>query len=119
TMPASIDPLHRRASAWFLANGRPVPAIEYALRLEDPAPAIELLRQHAPALLTQGRMKLLVRWMDPLVAQGRLDEEPMLRLVHAWAVCFGNGARHAWPHLEFLEGMTGGSDEFRTYRTVL
>lgn len=98
---AEVGGLHRRASEWYAAQCRPVPAIEHALRGGDTASAIDLLQQHAGPLLRQGRVRLLARWFDALPA-GSLANRPGLRLVHAWALTFLHRSDMA---LALLDGM--------------
>jgi LuxR family maltose regulon positive regulatory protein len=89
-----LPALHRAASDWFFAQGRPVPAISHALRAGPDRHALDLLQQHADGLLRQGRARLLARWLDALPARS-LDERPELRVAHAWAVAFTRGAHQA------------------------
>ncbi len=98
---AQVGALHRRASEWYVAQCRPVPAIEHALRGGDTGSAIDLLQQHAGPLLRQGRVRLLARWFDALPA-GSLANRPGLRLVHAWALTFLHRSDMA---LALLDGM--------------
>lgn len=95
-----IDNLNRLASDWYTEQGRPVPAIEHALRA-DTNRALDLLQQHAEPILWQGRVRLLARWFDALPAES-LSNRPRLRLVHAWALTFLHRSDRA---LKLLEGM--------------
>src|SRR5690606_29209825 len=117
--PESVAALHAAAARCYLANGRPVPAIEHGLSAEDLPFALPLLRQHAQSLLDQGRVRLLSRWLDPLVAAGHLDREPLLRMVHAWAVCLARGPRALAPLMEPLEALVGEEPLSRAYLLVL
>lgn len=92
--------LHRAASDWFLAQGRFIPAIEHALSSGEKSHAIELLASHAETLLVQGRVRLLNRWLEPLATSGALADQPLLQLIHIWAVLFTRGAREAATLLE-------------------
>ncbi|SFJ16143.1 LuxR family transcriptional regulator, maltose regulon positive regulatory protein [Albimonas pacifica] len=91
-MPEELPDLHRAAARWYLAQGRPAPAIDHAIEGGDAAFAADLLGRHARGFLEQGRMRLLTRWfdaLDPAVFAGR----PELQLVRAWALCFTRGPR--------------------------
>ncbi|MGE4336398.1 MAG: LuxR C-terminal-related transcriptional regulator [Pigmentiphaga sp.] len=103
--PALVPPLHSAAARWFLAKGRPVPAIEHGLAAGDHEFALPLLGEHAQNLLDQGRVRLLARWLDPLAEAGQLDGSPLLRVVHAWSVCLARGPRSAAPLIEPLEAV--------------
>ncbi|WP_304309098.1 LuxR C-terminal-related transcriptional regulator [Pseudacidovorax intermedius] len=100
--PGRIAVLHRAAADWFLASARPVPAIEHGLAAGDLDFALPLLRAHAQPLLDQGRVRMLSRWLDPLHQAGRLHDQPLLQVVHAWAVCLADGPRAAGPLADAL-----------------
>ena len=85
--PAAIPVLHRRASQWYEDEGRAVPAIDHALVARDYDRATRLLAAHAQRLLDVGRFRLLARWLDSL-PQALLEEQPKLRVAHAWALIF-------------------------------
>ncbi|MGB6100195.1 MAG: LuxR C-terminal-related transcriptional regulator [Comamonas sp.] len=114
--PGEVPRLHRAASQWFLGQGRPVPAIEHALAADDLDSALPLLRAHAQSLLDQGRVRLLSRWLDPLLDRGILDPYPMLRVVQAWAVCFARGPRAAAPLLDRLDERADPDEEVKAHR---
>lgn len=114
-----VAALHRAAARWFVAEERPVPAIDHALAAADLDYAIPLLVRHAQSLLDQGRVRLLSRWLDPLLRQGRLDAHPILQVVHAWAVCFSRGPREANVFLERLEVQGSTNDEVRAHRLAM
>jgi len=117
--PEEIPRLHHAAAQWFLEQDRPVPAIEHALAAGDMAYALPLLDARAQALLDQGRVRLLSRWLDPLLAQGQLDAHPMLQVVHAWAVCFARGPRAAEELLDRLEQRADSMAEVRAHRLAM
>ena len=117
--PQEIAVLHRAASHWFLDQGRPVPAIEHALAAQDLPLAMELLGAHAQGLLDQGRVRLLSRWLDPLLERGQLDAHPMLQVVHAWAVCFARGPRAAATLLDRLEARADPSIQVLAHRNAM
>ncbi len=114
-----IPALHSAAAQWFLGVGRPVPAIEHALAAGDLALAFPLLEAEAQSLLDQGRVRLLSRWLDPLLDAGQLADRPMLQVLHAWAVCLARGPRAAAPLLERLEQRTDDDVEMRAHRLAM
>ena len=83
--PSAAPALHRRASQWYEGEGRPVPAIEHALRARDYDCAGRLLGIHAQRLLDLGRFRLLARWLDSL-PQVLLDSHCKLNVARAWAL---------------------------------
>ncbi len=117
--PEEVPRLHRAAAQWFLDVGRPVPAIEHGLAAGDLALALPLLEVHAQALLDQGRVRLLSRWLDPLAEAGRLEPYPMLQVVHAWAVCLARGPHAAAPLLEQLEQRASDDPAVRAHRLTM
>lgn len=92
--PEEVRHLHRRAAQWYLSRQRPVPAIDHALEGGDMALAIELLEANAGALLAQGRMRILSRWLGALPA-GAFASHPELMAIRIWALCFTRGSREA------------------------
>lgn len=118
-LPHEVPRIHRAAARWFAGERRPVPAIEHALAGGDLAFALPLLTRHAQALLDQGRVRLLSRWLDPLLDTGALDEHPMLQIVHAWAVCFARGPRAAEELLERLEARADPDPAVRAHRMAM
>ncbi len=117
--PGEVAGLHRAAARWYMDSGRPVPAVEHALAAGDMALAFPLLDGCAQALLEQGRVRLLSRWLDPLLESGELDSHPMLQAVHAWAVCLARGPRAAAPLLERLERHGHDDPQLRAHQLAM
>ncbi len=116
---AEVPALHQAAARWFASQDRPVPAIEHALAAGDLACAMPLLTAHAQSLLDQGRVRLLSRWLDPLLQKGQLDARPMLQVVHTWAVCLARGPREAGALLDRLEAQGSPDAEVRAHRLAM
>lgn len=94
--------LHRRAAAWWLDEGQPTRAIEYALHGGDADYLVALLSAHAATLLWQGRARTLARWWSvPQVAE-RLRDDARLTLVFAWALTLTHRYGES---LQLLEGL--------------
>jgi len=117
--PGEAARLHQAAADWFLAAGRPVPAIHHRLAAGNFEAALLLLERHVQALLDQGRVRLLSRWLDPLHARGLLQAHPLLLVYHAWAVCFTRGAREATGLLDALEARADPEAEVRAHLMVM
>ncbi|HMN79728.1 MAG TPA: LuxR C-terminal-related transcriptional regulator [Burkholderiaceae bacterium] len=117
--PQRVPALHHAAARWFAQNQRPVPAIEHALAAGENALALQLLDEQAWALLDEGRVRLLARWLDPLLAAGALAGHPMLRIVHAWAVLFARGPRAAEHLLDRLADDENAGAASTRHRAVL
>jgi LuxR family maltose regulon positive regulatory protein len=86
--------LHRRAARWYLAQERPIPAIDHALEGGDLALATQLIDANAAQLLAQGRMRILSRWLEAL-PPAAFQDKPELTAVRIWALCFTRGSREA------------------------
>jgi LuxR family maltose regulon positive regulatory protein len=99
SQPAEVVRLHRKAAQWYMAQGRPVPAIDHALESGETGLAVQLLEAHAAALLAQGRMRILSRWFAALPPTA-FDGHPQLVAIRIWALCFTRGSREATALLE-------------------
>ena len=93
-LPNELPGLHRAASRWYASRSRWVPAIDHALEAGDAPAALALLRDHAPTLLAQGRLRLLMRWFDALLeslGDEALQADPPLQAIRLWALAFTRG----------------------------
>jgi LuxR family maltose regulon positive regulatory protein len=100
--PGKARELHLAASAWFAAEGRPVPAINHALASGDFPHTIGLLEVHAEHMLLEGRFRLLCRWFDGLPAE-LAGAQPLLALVHACALALTRRQQQAIRLLDSVE----------------
>ena len=91
--PESVPVLHRAAADWFLAQHRPIPAVDHALETQDLDFIMPLLEAHAESLLNQGRLRLLTRWLETYLKP--VQNSPRLRLLHIWAVNLTRGPQEA------------------------
>ena len=94
--PLRVRELHRAALETLLDLQHLEPALEQAFQLGDRPLLLSLLERHGEALLRQGRMRSLSRWLGELDAAGLLHGAPRLQLTLAWALLFSNdqsGAR--------------------------
>ncbi|HNT76686.1 MAG TPA: LuxR C-terminal-related transcriptional regulator [Anaerolineae bacterium] len=85
TAPEQVQPLHRRASAWYAAQGDAPAAIAHALAAEDFARAAELVAQVAEATLLRGEIITLLAWLQPL-PDDIVRANPNLCVFHIWAL---------------------------------
>ena len=111
--PQELPALHHAAARWFHRQGRTIPAIDHALASGEVDYGLSLLKAHAESLLSQGRFRLLARWLDALVAKDLLGPYPMLQIIHAWAVGFSRGPRQAMPIVQRLESQLMQDEEAR------
>ncbi len=119
TAPDELPVLHGLASDWFLAQGRAAPAIEHALASGDLEHALPLLSKHADLLLRQGRMSLLVRWLEPLERREALQGWPLLLAAHAWAQLFFQGTQKARPSIETFVANYSGDPALANHARVM
>ncbi|MDI4638649.1 MULTISPECIES: HTH-type transcriptional regulator MalT [Halomonadaceae] len=75
--------LHRRASAAWLALGKPDLALAQAINADQPAALATLIEHHGPHLLANGHFALLARAMETL-GEARLSASPRLTLIYGW-----------------------------------
>lgn len=108
-LPDELPVLHERAAGAFLRAGRVVPAIDHLLAGGLKDAAVTLMREEAMGLLTEGRFRLLIRWLDRIQV-GDLHGAPLLRMAFAWALGFTRGPQAAQALLENGEGGPGGED---------
>lgn len=99
--PQTAQALHLRASAWYAARQRPVPAIDHALDGGDFACAARMLEHHGLELLGQGRIRLLARWLRQL-PRPALESRPLLLAIRIWSLCFTHGPAQALSELDAL-----------------
>lgn len=92
--PEELPRLHTAAMEWYLANDRPVPAIDHGIEAEAIDRVLALVGEVGQACLEQGRIRLLTRWFD-MLPDDRVADEPRLCLMKAWAYCFTRGPREA------------------------
>ncbi|AZC26640.1 LuxR C-terminal-related transcriptional regulator [Pseudomonas sessilinigenes] len=99
---ARYGQLQHRAAQWFVQQGKPACAIDHLLLADSPEAAMQLLEQHAPALLEQGRVRRLLRWFDQLPAE-LLARHPRLRLSCAWALILNRRHAEASAHIAAIK----------------
>jgi LuxR family maltose regulon positive regulatory protein len=69
--------LHRRASAWFEANGEPSEAIDHALAAADVERAADLIERAMPDMRRRRQESAALRWLEALPEQ-QLERRPVL-----------------------------------------
>ena len=102
--PEELARLHLAASAWYEAQGRPVPAIDHAIEGGDYPYALTLLADNVDEFLSQGRMRMLARWFS-VIPQELMGKHPLLQIASIWATCFTRGPSVATKQLEAFGGL--------------
>jgi LuxR family transcriptional regulator, maltose regulon positive regulatory protein len=77
TSPGVATELHRRAAAWFLTQGLVEEALEQTAALDDHAELARLLAAEHLTLVRQGKIDVLMRWLDRLPDE-TLERAPVL-----------------------------------------
>lgn len=120
--PEQYSSLHRAAANWYYRQQRPIPAIDHAIEAGDLDFALPLLSQQAEALLSQGRLRLLTRWLEKLPSS-ELDQQLTLRLIHIWTVNLTRGPQEALAMLEAIDANAlkspSGLAQFNAMRPTL
>lgn len=93
--PERAAPLHRRAAAWFAAQGLHAEAVAHALAAGDAARAADSIEAAAAGLWRRGETTTLRGWLEALPAE-LLGERAQLGLWDAWTLLSGGH----WPAIE-------------------
>ena len=91
--PDIVPELHRRAAAWYEANGMPEIAIEHAQAAVDADTVARLVLQLANPVWSGGRADTVLRWMTWFDDQGLVESYPGIA-VHGCADVRPPGAAH-------------------------
>ncbi len=116
--------LHRRAAAWFEAQGDCDRAIHHLLSGGDFAAAADLIQAQALDRLENGQIRLLLDWAARLPAE-LLAGRPLLRLNLAWALLFSGQTAQLTNILAGVEAQTGDAallgqcDAIRSYLALI
>ncbi len=95
TQPALVAQLHQRASLWYEHHHLPIEAVQHALAAHDVGHAARLIADCAPIVLTQGRTRMLLDWLNAL-------PEPLVRS-DPWLCIYSASALHLLDQLEETE----------------
>ncbi len=87
TNPGRIPELHRRASTWYEKQGMLTECVHHRMAAEDYSEAARLIARNALALVYQGNLATLVRWLEGLPSEVK-GSQPWLSIAHAWALTF-------------------------------
>jgi LuxR family maltose regulon positive regulatory protein len=102
TWPDRVPVLHRRASEWYQDNGLSAEAVSHALAAGDVDRAVRLVEENALAVMDQGELAALVRWLNALPGEV-VRTRPWLCLAHAWALVYVGQLAGVEPLLQTAE----------------
>jgi LuxR family maltose regulon positive regulatory protein len=83
TEPELLPVLHRRASAWYEAEGSASEAIQHATAAGDVALAADLVAEHWTTFLQKGLVNTITAWVDALPADA-VQLDARLCMTRAW-----------------------------------
>lgn len=88
---AALPPLHRRAAAWYQAQGMAAEAIFHLLAVEAWDEAAGLIERAVDDVLLRGETASAQRWLDSL-PESIVQARPSLSITRAWlGVLYGEG----------------------------
>jgi LuxR family maltose regulon positive regulatory protein len=118
--PTLVPELHRRASAWYAQHGLTYDAVHHALAAADFAQAAGLIEQAFDALVRQGEIVTLQRWVAALPDE-LLRSSVELAVVQGWLLFVSGKHAAAERHLQDIErtfGINPGSGEQPEHQTI-
>jgi LuxR family maltose regulon positive regulatory protein len=83
TEPHLVAPLHRRASAWYRAEGSIPEAIHHGIGAGDTDDVAELVGIHWNAFFNHGRLATVTGWLDSL-PRGTVESDRRLCIARGW-----------------------------------
>lgn len=89
-----LTALHRRASAWFEAQGLYTEALQHALAAQDWEHAGDLIEQHSRPIALRGEAATVLAWIEALPAPV-VAARPLVATIHAAVLMFTNQFRAA------------------------
>jgi LuxR family transcriptional regulator, maltose regulon positive regulatory protein len=101
----SESSLHLRAAAWFESNGLLPEAIEHTLAGKDYPTASRLISLVANAMIGQGELSTLIRWIEALPPDALQENGDLMSLL-AWCRYFTGGIEKAEVILNGLDETT-------------
>ncbi len=97
-----VPELHRRASAWYEANGLIARAVRHTLALGDVDESACLIERSARQMVMWGEMRALMRWLEA-IPEEMIRLRPRLCLADAWVQLFLGRPESVESRLERVE----------------
>lgn len=108
--PGRAAQLHQLAAQWYLAEQRPVPAIDHLLQAGARDEAARHLTRHVGEFMDVGRSRLLLRWLDQ-IPQQTLQRYPNLCLGYSWTLALHRRYNDALASIALLRGATEDGEQ--------
>lgn len=104
-----IAELYQRAIQWFRQAGLPREALQYAIKAQDYAQAVELLDVLAPEILEHDNHMLLIQWAAQ-IPENIASQQPLLCAYLGWAYLLSGQLKDAQRWLDRAETNITRSD---------
>ncbi|TLP71520.1 helix-turn-helix transcriptional regulator [Pseudomonas nitroreducens] len=108
--PGHAARLHQLAAQWYLAEQRPVPAIDHLLQAGARDEAALHLTRHVGEFMDVGRSRLLLRWLDQIPPQ-TLQRYPNLCLGYSWTLALHRRYTDALASIALIRGATEDGEQ--------
>lgn len=109
TDAARVPLLYQRASRWFDREGQIVEAVRYAVQAADTERVAHLIEHNIPAILDQGELPALARWLNALPRE-ELCARPWLCVAYAWTLAYAGALEDAESLLHDAEAAASRSN---------
>jgi ATP/maltotriose-dependent transcriptional regulator MalT len=103
TEPGLVAELHRRASAWWAAEGFVADAVAHALAGGESDVATELVAAHWSEFFNRGWLTTVAQWLRAL-PEGALERDSRLWLARAWTAMDSGALAEVEPWLRAGDG---------------
>jgi LuxR family maltose regulon positive regulatory protein len=91
-LPNQIASMHCQASDWYKANDMMIEAIRHAFDSGEMLGVAKLVEANIFTLLDRGEIQTLIRWMEMIPDQVKLNR-PWLNIAHGWALIYGGNLK--------------------------
>lgn len=108
--PGHAAYLHQLAAQWYLAEQRPVPAIDHLLQAGARDEAALQLARYVGEFMDVGRSRLLLRWLDQIPPQ-TLQRYPNLCLGYSWTLALHRRYADALASIALIRGTTEDGEQ--------
>jgi LuxR family maltose regulon positive regulatory protein len=113
-----VEELHKRARDWYAGNGQYDLAVKHAMVTNSIEDAIDLLDQCALSVLSQGRYRTLIQWMEKLPAE-EVRQRVRLQMSLAVSLCLSHRLDDAARLIKGIEDKKSSEQELGEFATVL
>jgi LuxR family maltose regulon positive regulatory protein len=83
--PNLIDRLNLKAAEWYEQANKPVDAVRYAIRANDPGQAARLVAQWSLTVFSEGNVDTVLEWVTWFDTGDKFDDYPEIALLGAMA----------------------------------